>query len=43
MALVEVEVRINGMPFTIQMEEDEARERGLLKATPKVESKKAKK
>lgn len=43
MALVVVEVQINGLPFTIQVEEQEARERGLLKETPKVEPKKASK
>lgn len=40
MPLVVVEVQINGLPFTIQMEEQEARERGLLKEAPKAESKK---
>lgn len=40
MALVVVEIPINGMPFTFQVEEQEARERGLLKEPPKVDQKK---
>lgn len=40
MQFVIVEVHINGLPFTIQMEEQEARERGLLKDAPKSEPKK---
>ena len=39
MALVIVEVTINGLPFTIQMEEQEARERGLLRESSKAEPK----
>lgn len=41
MALVIVTAAINGLPFTIQMDEQEARERGLLKEPQKVEPKKA--
>lgn len=43
MALVEVEVLINGLPFTVQVEEEEARERGLLKQEPKAAPKKGSK
>lgn len=43
MALVEVEVVKNGIPFTFQMEEATARDQGLLKDPVKDEPKKAKK
>lgn len=43
MELVVVEVQINGLPFTIQMDEKEARERGLVKEQPEAAPKKVSK